>query len=391
MSRKPPQDNARKLVCWPFMGIALVSFVSIPSVSGCKRLPSQAVSAPAPKKKLILPKKEPRPIDPKDPEGLTQIGSDKVQPAKIGQIEFGAFAGEAGLSIGLDAMNTTGLDDNDVYGLYRKAVHDVYGVNLSDMNYFSVGKGNWVARVTSLKRWLLRSGQYGDPTIALEPMGDDSYAVFKESEGMRKLKDAFAEAKKRKINVWVRFASECNLKGSVYSITGDQNKIDGYRRAVVWFKKYMPDNVKLVFSPLIDTPYLNMKAGSTVQAETLRAMYIPNVYSRIGGTLYASSYRLDEMYDWYYSFMTKIDPNLSFQLCELGGPFKRKPEILGFIVECINGKYPKLEKINLFARHVNARLEKLRGPYGYLEDGQTESYLKKELFLKDKSELGASN
>ena len=293
------------------------------------------------------------------------------RPARFGNVEVGAFAPEALLLYGINGHSISALDGNTVYQKYRTAVRNVYGADLADMNYLGVGLPDWNARYESFQRWLIRAGTYGAPTVALEPIGKSGFGVFADSLEMRRLRDAFEVARKENIIVWVRFASECNLRLSSYSVYNNAKRIARYRESVRWFRRYMPSNVRLVFCPLINTVYLKQPE----QLRTIRQMYIPGDYDRIGGTIYATFLRLKPAYDWYYKFMRKLDANTPFQICELGGPTSKKKEMLAFIDKIAQGEWPAIQKVNLFAGSVNGRATSENGGFGFVIPGETRSYL----------------
>lgn len=290
---------------------------------------------------------------------------------RIGKIEFGAFAPEAALTKGIEQMSVSALDNEAIYQKYRESVKEVYGAGLSDMNYLGVGVPGWKSRLACFERWLVRAAQFGPPTVALEPLGQDRFLTFKDSAEMRELKAVLQRVEKKGITVWVRFASEANLRKSVYSVYNSPAKIKQFRESFRWFKAYMPKNVRLVFCPLINTAYLKEKR----QIATLKAMYPPEA-DRIGGTIYATSWlNVSKAWDWYYRFMSAIDPQKPFQICELGGSYPRKDQVLKFVKSLLSGAYPKVVKVNLFAGELNRRAVKEHGSFGLLLPGEKRSYL----------------
>jgi hypothetical protein len=294
------------------------------------------------------------------------------QAPRLGRIEVGAFAPEAAHLFGVDQMSLPALEDVDSYATYRLAVRTAFGADLADMNYLAVGTPGWQDRYNALKIWLYRSSAYGDPTLALEPLGSSRYRAFRDGPEMRRLRSVFTEAKEAGITVWIRFASECNLRNSAYSVWSDPTQIDRYKRSVKWFKGYMPSNVRLVFSPLINTAYLRDRR----QIETLKAMYVPGDYNRIGGTLYATTWLHPVSgYSWYYDFMRRLDPNADFQICELGGAFKRKAEVRRFLQLLFEGRWPKVRRVNLFDGALNPTATREHGQFGFIESGKVTSYL----------------
>lgn len=290
---------------------------------------------------------------------------------RVGGIEFGAFAPEAALTVGIDGMSVSALDSDLAYRRYRQSVERVFGAGLSDMNYLGVGVPGWRARLASFERWLRRASAYGPPTVALEPLGKEGFRVFRDSDEMRGLKAVFERAQRQGIDVWVRFASEANLRKSVYSVYNSPAKIRMFRQSFAWFKRYMPGNAKMVFCPLINTAYLR----EPKQIATLKAMYPPET-DRIGGTIYATSWlNVSKAWDWYYRFMEAIDPKKPFQICELGGSYQRKKLVLAFVEKLIGGAYPKVQKVNLFAGELNRRATREHGTFGLLLPGEKRSYL----------------
>lgn len=286
-------------------------------------------------------------------------------PPVYGQIRLGAFAGEAAHLAGITYISTVGLSDPARYEQYRESVHQTYGVDLEDMNYFSLEAKDLDSRIRSFQAWLLMAGRYGDVTVALEPPSDTKFEVFHDSATMAKLAVAFQKAKEAGITVWIRFASESNLHGSKYSVTDNP---DVYHDAAAEFKAQMPDNVKLVFSPLINT----FVAGSAAQRPLAARMYLGQsgkvVWDRIGGTIYRTDQSLEPTYRAYYDFMAALDPKTPFQICEVGGPYSRRQETLAFLKTCSSGGFPRLVKVNLFARDINRRADP-NAEFGFIEPG----------------------
>lgn len=288
---------------------------------------------------------------------------------RLGHITIGAFAPE---TMPGSSLSLTSLDDDSTYAAYRTAVRDTYGADLADMNYLGVGTDGWQARYATFQDWLLRAGKYGDPTIAIEPVGPAGYGAFRDGPEMRALRDAFEAADRAGIVVWVRFASESNLRFSPYSVYESVPKQKAYRESVRWFRRYMPANTRLVFSPLINTAYLKRPS----QLQTLIGMYEPGAYDRIGGTLYATSWlRPKDAFDWYYHFMRRLDPATPFQICELGGTYPRAPEIEAFLVRVARGDWPDVRRVNLFAGDLNNIAVANHGHFGFVLPGAQESYL----------------
>jgi len=304
------------------------------------------------------------------------------QSPRLGRIELGAFAPEAALKCGITDPCLCTFDNIETYNTYRQAIRAAYGANLSDMNYLGIGRPGWRSRYEWLKDWLFRASQFGDPTIALEPSKETGYSVFQDSPEMQCLRVTFEAARQAGINVWVRFASESNDVHNPYSILGSPQKIAQYRQAVHWFHAYMPSNVHLVFSPLLD----DFITGGKAQMPTLRSMYVPGDYDRIGGTLYATTWvSLEPAYSWYYDYMRKLDPNTRFQICELGGIFEKQHEIYHFLQTLKSGKWPKVDRVNFFAGELNPTAIRNHGHFGLVLPGQTASYLR-SLIAADNSE-----
>jgi hypothetical protein len=287
----------------------------------------------------------------------------------LGLITLGAFAPEA---VPDSAISIADLDSDLSYGQYRAAIHECYGVDLADMNYLGVGMPDWQSRYNSLDDWLHRAGKYGDPTLAIEPIGANGFGIFRPGPEMADLRSVFVDAANSGIIVWVRFASESNLKFSVYSVYNNSIKIGEYRRAVRWFRAYMPSNVKLVFSPLINTVYLH----DPRQLATIVSMYEPGAYDRIGGTLYATSWLRPKIaFDWYYHFMRRLDRKTPFQICELGGIYPRSEEITAFLIRVAQGQWPGVQRVNLFAGDLNSLAINQHGHFGFILPGAIASYL----------------
>jgi len=288
---------------------------------------------------------------------------------RLGLITLGAFAPEA---VPFGNLSLDSLNSDESYGEYREAVRSIYGADLADMNYLGVGVAGWENRYGAFSAWLTRASKYGDPTIAIEPVGPTGYGVFLDSPEMRSLRTVFDDAGRSGITVWVRFASESNLRYSVYSVYNSPTKVAEYRQAVRWFRSYMPPNVKLVFSPLINTAYLQ----DPRQIWTLTAMYEPGSYDRIGGTLYATSWlRPKEAFDWYYHFMRKKDPKTPFQICELGSIYPRSEEVVAFLIRVAKGEWPGVQRVNLFAGDLNPLAVNQHGHFGFILPGESSSYL----------------
>jgi hypothetical protein len=89
-------------------------------------------------------------------------------------------------------------------------------------------------------------------------------------------------------------------------------------------------------------------------------------WDRIGGTIYRTDMALEPTFSDYYRFMSGLAPELPFQICELGGPYKRRTEVTRFLRDLGEGKWPKVEKVNLFARDINKRADP-NGSFGFIE------------------------
>lgn len=287
----------------------------------------------------------------------------------VGRVAVGVFAPE---SMPDASVSISALDNDAAYSAYRQAIRAEFGADLAEMNYLGVGLPGWQNRCRAFADWLARASRYGDPTIALEPNGKSRYGAFRDSDEMRDLRSVFAAAGRAGIVVWVRFASESNLRYSDYTVYNNPAAIASYRRAVRWFRAYMPGNVRLVFSPLINTAYLKNPA----QLRTLEEMYQPGAYDRIGGTLYATSWlRPRPAFDWYYRFMRRMDPSTPFEICELGGTYPRSTEVKAFLVRAARGDWPGVQRVNLFAGDLNPLATAQHGHFGFLLPGATSSYL----------------
>ena len=349
--------------------------IALPALIGLSALLAAAVFAQIILARAEAPSVPPRPapipakIVPIAPPTAPGQATAPDRAPRIGGITIGAFAPEAlpGTDISIPA-----LDSDPAYANYRQAVRARYGADLADMNYLGVGVPGWQGRYQAFQDWLIRAGAYGDPTLALEPLGKTGYSVFTDGPEMAALRAVFQEANTRGITVWVRFASESNLRYSVYSVYNDPVKIAAYRRAEHWFRGYMPKNVRLVFSPLINTVYLQ----SPSQMRTILAMYEPGAYDRIGGTLYATSWLSPRVaYDWYYKFMRRLDPATPFQICELGGIYPRSSEVKAFLIRVARGDWPGVQRVNLFAGDLNSLAVSEHGHFGFILPGASSSYL----------------
>ncbi|HLK16498.1 MAG TPA: hypothetical protein VKT78_16950 [Fimbriimonadaceae bacterium] len=341
---------------------------ALTTLAGCHHGPKPAGPVPDPDKPLftgvLVPAKPHKPF--------------------IGPLEIGVFTSEVAEALHVEKLSIPILaEDDKLYDRYREAVRDIYGADLADMNYFSIGHLNWQRGIPRLHHWLLRAGVYGGPTLALEPDAEgDAYAALKDSPLTRQLRDVFLDVKKKNITVWIRFASEANLFGSRYSVAKSDEILEHYKVAARWWKSFMPDNAKLVFSPLVDTAYEASIKGGSRQLAILRAMYEPGLYARIGGTLYSTNYNVFDMYDWYTKFMREMDPATPLQICELGGPLTHQKEIVDFINAAAKGRWKGLEKINLFAGRLNARAEHEYGRFGFVIPGKSVSYIR-QIFFPD--------
>lgn len=290
-----------------------------------------------------------------------------VRP-QLGQVRLGAYAGEAAQIAGLTQSSIPALSQLDLHSKYRESIRNTYGADLEEMNYFSVGAEGWQDRIDMLRQWLIRAGQFGEVTIGLEPTGKQGYGVFKDSAGMRALRSAFQDAEDAGIAVVIRFASEANLRDNPYSAYGSRARAEKFFNAATWFKSYMGSRVVLVFSPLINTAV----HGDRLQHETISRMFNgpepgqPRPWDRIGGTIYRTNVRLAPTFTSYYQSMSKHDPSLPFQICEVGGPYSRRFEVTGFLADISNGKWPRVEKVNLFARDINRRADP-NGSFGFID------------------------
>lgn len=309
----------------------------------------------------------------------------KLIPAKphkpyIGDLEIGVFASEVADALRVEKISIGAFHSDALYDRYRVAVRDIYGADLSDMNYFSIGHKGWAGRIPDLRHWLIRASAYGAPTLALEPLGPMHYDIFADSPDLSKLRAMFEELNQKHITVWIRFASEANLFGSQYSVSKSDEELQKFKAAARWWKGYMPPNAKLVFSPLVNTPYEAHMMNSAKGVQILAEMYEKGVWDRIGGTLYSTTNNVNDMYDWYVSFMRQIDPNTPLQVCELGGPLTHKNEIVTFLNNALKGRWKGLQKITLFGGQVNSRAQKENGRFGFVEPGQSVSYIRQIYF-----------
>lgn len=316
-----------------------------------KSLPAPAAPKPEPADPLAMP-----------------LAASKVEP-RFGRIKLGAFAGEIADVCALGGQSIQQLSRPESYKAYRAKIREVYGLDLEDMNYFNVAKLGWGRTIPELRDWLLMAGQFGDVTLALEPVGFYQYDEFVDSPEMRALRRVFREAEERGITVWVRYASEANLYNNPYAASISKRHARLFYEKAVWLKSYMPPNVKLVFSPLINTSV----AARRRQFPILRRMFYGGErrsgrlpWDRIGGTIYRTDLPLEPTFDAYYRFMSGLAPELPFQICELGGPYRRRAELARFLRDLAAGKWPKVQKVNLFARDINRRADP-DGSFGYIE------------------------
>jgi hypothetical protein len=68
----------------------------------------------------------------------------------------------------------------------------------------------------------------------------------------------------------------------------------------------------------------------------------------------------------YYRTMSRLDAEIPFQICEVGGPYSRRSEIKAFLVDLGRGEWPRVEKVNLFARDINRRADP-QGSFGFVD------------------------
>lgn len=305
---------------------------------------------------------------PADPLAVDLPFMNRFQPL-FGRVKLGAFSGEIADICGLNGQSIATLCKPENYRPYRRMIREVYGLDLEDMNYFSVGTLGWARSIPSLRDWILMAGQFGDVTLALEPMGFYQYDEFEDSPEMQRLRKVFLEAEEKGITLWVRYASEANLQRNPYSAGISRQHAKLYYDKAVWLKSYMPKNVKLVFSPLINT----VIKGKRTQFRIIRRMFYGGdkragklPWDRIGGTIYRTDMALEPTYSEYYRLMSGLAPDLPFQICELGGPYKRRDEVSRFLVSLSQGKWPKVVKVNLFARDINKRADP-NGSFGFIE------------------------
>jgi hypothetical protein len=297
------------------------------------------------------------------------FGADPKLKPQYGTVRLGAYSGEAADLADLPGSSILHLCSPEKYEAYRKMVRAAYGLDLEDMNYFAIGTERWEGKLERFRNWLLMASKFGDVTVALEPTGKMRYGVFEDNSGMRRMRNIFEELKEKGVTVWIRYASEANLSGSPYTASkSDEKALEFYKKAQ-WFRSYMPSNAKLVFSPLINTVLLKSERQSRsvllmFQGGETRQGSLP--WDRIGGTIYRTDVPLISSYDTYYRKMSALAPNLPFQVCEVGGPYSRHEEILAFLKLCSEGHWPKIEKVNLFARDINKRADP-SGSFGFIE------------------------
>jgi hypothetical protein len=322
--------------------------LAYPHLTPLKQLPQSRPSLP--KAKNAAPKKS---------------QSNPYNPT-YGQIKLGAFAAEAAHLAGLKFISTNGLADPAAYAKYRSSIRNTYGKDLEDMNYFSLAPTNFEDRVIQLQKWMINASKYGDVTLAIEPLGPEKYQFFDQPDKLLKLSQTFRHPQLKNTTIWIRFASESNLRGSEYSAI---KQPEVFRQAAINLKHYLPKNAKLVFSPLINT-YV---AGRLAQRDFAQSVLAPHnnqpLWDCIGGTIYRTNLPLKPTYDQYYQEMVEISPNTPFQICELGGPYSKRKEVLKFLSDCAKGDYPQLIKVNLFARDINKRADPL-AEFGFLEPAE---------------------
>lgn len=359
-SRRPPTASGRAAVGATFALATLMASMGIKAVVERVSLPpNQNVQSRAP------------------------AGESRVK-AMYGAMTLGCFSGEA--------MDRAGLKEHSYqmilphYAQYRSQIRKLYGADLQDMNYYGCGQPNWQGRIKSLQEWILRAGAYGDVHLALEPPpGRDAYRVFRDKEPeMLALKAVFEAANLKRITVWVRFASENNLQDSGYSVYQNQGRCYQFWRSAQWFRKVMPNNVRIVYSPLINTSvWGEFRQKSTIEWSVLGPYKDPAIWDRIGGTIYLTKWDLITTYDRYYEWLSLLAPGKPFQICEVGGSYGRREEVLRFLHLVRDGQWPKVEHVNLFAYKINQRADP-EGAFGFVSEADGQSYLYSEV-LADSS------
>lgn len=311
-----------------------------------------------------------KPVDvaPDDSSFPSTVVKEPVRPLPLlGDVLIGAYAGEAAQTAGLGWSSTVAFADPVVYARYRASVEATYGRQLEDMNYFAVGTEGWEDRITYLQAWMVQAAEYGDVTVALEPLGSMEFDVFEPGPAMDRLAKAFEAVAAKDRLVYVRFGSEANLRGSEYSVLG---KGSSFYDKAVWFKAAMPDNVRMVFSPLINTVVWK----DSLQVRTVKGMLLGKTgqieadfpWDRIGGTIYRTDRPLEPMFQTYIDMILPLVPHREWQLCELGGPYGRHEEMIDFLKLIESGRWPMLKKVNLFARDINTRADP-DGHFGFID------------------------
>jgi hypothetical protein len=315
-----------------------------------------------------------RPITPR--AGF-KVPDGEVVPAKINGIRYGVFSREAAASRQLESFSIIGLYDISNHNTYREAIREIYGADLAEFNYFQLGFVSFEPRVRALREWLIRTSKFGDTALALEPRPDDPWGQFKASDPeMIELRTMFEELQEMGINVRVRFASEANLAGNPYSAVTNNASMEGFRRSARWFREFMPKNVRMVFSPLINTPAMSFHLGARGAMTNVEKMYERGVWDIIGGTIYSDPrLSLDRMFSIYFERMNKLDPGKPWQICELGGPRTMLAEVEQFALSA--RKWHGLDKIYLFAGAVNPRRERQLGSHGTIPPDGTVSVFRR--------------
>lgn len=288
--------------------------------------------------------------------------------ARMGQLTLGAFAGEAAEVAGIKDITVVGLSDPKVHAVYWQSVRKAYGVDLEEMNYFGIGDPGWTHRLPQLEAWAKQASRFGSVTIALEPIGKDHFHVFHDGPEMVAFRDVLKRLIEARVTVWIRFGSESNISNSDFSVTSEPGQTDFFFDRACWFKKYMPPEIKMVFSPLINTARAGVHQPGFLRqmfqgADHPKSSFVP--WDCIGGTLYLTDLKLHETYDWYYRLMSSMNTSLPFQLCELGGPYNRRDEVTGFMKEVAKGQWPRVIRINLFAHQINEKADP-SGEFGFM-------------------------
>jgi len=310
------------------------------------------------------------------------IGKSKLlNGPRIGHVTFGAFCPPNAIGLpkwGINPTKPIGSYEH-IMPTYNTHIKEKFGVQLAMASYFKIGSSDYQQRIFNLRNWIKNAHTYGVPTIALElPRGhnknerDSNYgSINSRNPECVALQKMFTELKSKGISVKVRFLSEANLYDNPYSATRDEN-------------------VKIIFSPLINTATENESYEKSSAFKKMLRMYDPSVYSYIGGTIYARpGGDMTETYRRYYDALKNINPKGIFVIDELGGPNECHNQIQKLAKNAIRGDFKELRHVNLFVYN-NYEKKGVLSKGNLIDPNTGKSYLHKVFAVDNKSRLVAS-